>query len=135
MNKVNVVDQKTVIWMAIAGIIFALYVALGAFGAHGLENKLSSSQANTYQTALRYMVIHAIGLMLVNLSFAVLSKSNEWVNWLFVGGMLLFSVSLLIHACKDLLGISINVFALIAPLGGLSYIAGWIVYTFTLLKK
>ena len=135
MNKVNVVDQKIVIWMAFAGIIFALYVALGAFGAHGLENKLTTAQSNTYQTALRYLVLHAIGLLLVNISFGMLNKSNDWVNWLFVGGMVLFSLSLLIHACKDLLGVSVNVFALIAPLGGLSYIAGWIIYAITLLKK
>ena len=128
-------DQKYIIWMAIAGVIFALYVTLGAFGAHGLENKLTTSQSNTYQTALRYMVLHAIGLLLVNLSFGILDKWNNWVNWLFVGGMILFSLSLLIHACKDILGISINVFALVAPLGGLSYIAGWVLYSITLLKK
>ena len=68
------------------------------------------------------MIIHGLALILTNLSYIILEKYNVWTNRFAVAGLLLFSVSLLIHATKDLLGIDVNVFALLAPIGGFSYI-------------
>ena len=128
-------NDKAIRWIAFGAVICSLYVLLGAFGAHGLEGKLSDSQLSTYNTALRYLVIHGLGLIIVNLSYVVLHKSNKWVNWLFTIGLVLFSLSLLIHSTKHLLGIEINLFALVAPLGGLSFVAGWILYALVILRK
>ncbi|MFT6004372.1 MAG: uncharacterized membrane protein YgdD (TMEM256/DUF423 family) [Bacteroidia bacterium] len=49
--------------------------------------------------------------------------------------MLLFSASLIVHALKDLIGIEVNVFARLAPIGGLSYIAGWLIFAYTLPRE
>lgn len=122
-------------WMATGALITGLYVALGAFGAHGLEGHLDVKSMATYQTALRYMVIHSLGLIVVNGLSRNDNDSIKAYNWLVVGGLLLFSCSLLIHACKDLLGIEINVFAMLAPVGGLSFIAAWLVLGFKWLRK
>lgn len=116
-------------------LICALYVALGAFGAHGLKPKLSPSQLATYETGLRYLIIHGMGIILVNLVFAHFQYFSSWVNRLFYAGILLFSGGLVIHGVKDLLGIEVNVFAMLAPLGGLCFIAGWLIFLFSLKNK
>ncbi|MDA8886702.1 DUF423 domain-containing protein [Bacteroidia bacterium] len=130
MNK----DKPTKhIW--VGAIICALYVALGAFGAHGLKDALDSSQIATYETGLRYMIIHGLGLILISSVYILLQKYNIWPAILFYIGLVLFSLSLIVHATKDLLGISIDVFALFAPFGGLSFIAGWILFTISIRTK
>lgn len=135
MNKVTFSNQKAIHWIAIGGLICGLYVILGAFGAHGLEPHLTSKDLNTYQTGLRYMIIHGLGLILINLAFAQFSKYNKWVNWLLVVGFTLFSVSLVIHGTRNLLGLNIDVFAAFAPIGGLSFIAAWVLFAYTIFKK
>lgn len=130
MNKHK---STTHIW--VASIICSLYVALGAFGAHGLEHKLSLSQLGTYNTGLRYLIIHALGLILMNLTFIVKGKFNIGVPIGTYLGMILFSLSLVIHATKDLLGIEVDVFAMLAPIGGLCYIFAWLLFAYTLKKS
>ncbi|MBT8326196.1 MAG: DUF423 domain-containing protein, partial [Bacteroidia bacterium] len=131
MNKVMFSDQKAIHWIVIGALICSIYVILGAFGAHGLEPHLSSKDLKTYQTGLRYMIIHGLGLILINLVFNQFSKFNRWVNWLIVIGILLFSVSLIIHGTRNLLHLDINVFAAFAPIGGLSFILAWILFAYS----
>jgi len=119
----------------VGAILCAIYVVLGAFGAHGLENKLSADQLQTYQTGLRYLIIHALALILTNFTYNYWQTNRRLSNTFFYLGIVLFSFSLLVHATKDLWGIDINVFAHLAPLGGLCYIVGWVLYTFKVGKK
>ncbi len=127
-------DKPTIqIW--VGAIICALYVGLGAFGAHGLKDALNSSQIATYETGLRYMIIHGLGLILISSVYILLQKYNKWPAILFYLGLVLFSLSLIVHATKDLLGISIDVFAIFAPFGGLSFIAGWIIFAISIRTK
>ncbi|MEY2924359.1 MAG: hypothetical protein RLZZ337_907 [Bacteroidota bacterium] len=135
MNKVTFSIEIARNWIVIGSIICALYVALGAFGSHGLEGRLTDKQLGTYNTGLRYMIIHGMALIVINLTFIVLKQYNPWVNGFVVAGLLLFSLSLLIHATKGLLGIQVNVFALLAPIGGLSYIVSWILFGITIFRK
>lgn len=128
-------SHKVTTHMMVAAIICALYVTLGAFGAHGLEHILTEAQKATYETGLRYLIIHALGLFIVQIVYQITSIYSSYPSWFFYGGMVLFSASLMIYALKDLLGIEINVFAMLAPIGGLSYIAGWLVFAFSLYRK
>ncbi|MBR9860886.1 DUF423 domain-containing protein [bacterium] len=127
--------KKFRIWIGIGAILCAIYVALGAFGAHALANKLTDSQLGTYNTGLRYLIIHALGLILVNFIAQQMGKNCVYVNLFFSLGILLFSFSLIIHALKDLIGLDINVFAMMAPIGGLSFILGWVLFSIISLKK
>ena len=52
--------------MRAGAILCTVYVILGAFGAHGLESKLTVAQLATYHTGLRYLIVHAIALILTN---------------------------------------------------------------------
>ena len=130
MNK-----TKTELHIILGGLISAIYVILGAFGAHGLKPLLSEKQLNTCETGLRYMIIHALALILINLVYTVTKKYSKWPNILFYVGLLFFSASLIIHATKDLIGISVDVFALLAPIGGLAFVFGWLSFAHSIYKK
>ncbi|MBO6515503.1 MAG: DUF423 domain-containing protein [Bacteroidia bacterium] len=105
------------------GAIFAaLGVALGAFGAHGLEEFLTKTQrADVFETAVRYQLYHAFALLFVGI-LADRIKSNllKYAGYLFTAGILLFSGSLYL-----LVGTQITRFGMITPLGGLAFIVGW----------
>ena len=130
MNK-----DKTRIWIMTGGLFCAVYVALGAFGAHGLKSVLSSSEMATFNTGLRYMIIHALGIVLINLVYFTLNVYNKVTNPLMIGGIILFSLSLILHSLKTQLGFEFNFFAMLAPVGGLSFIAGWLSFVFTLRRN
>ncbi|MDB4161359.1 DUF423 domain-containing protein [Bacteroidia bacterium] len=119
-----------------AGAIFCtIYVILGAFGAHGLESKLSIAQLATYHTGLRYLIIHAIALILTNYTYQQWGTKKKYSNLFFYLGIGLFSFSLMVHATKELIGIELNVFAHLAPIGGLCFIVGWFFYTLKIGKQ
>lgn len=128
-------NRKITTHMKVAAVLCALYVILGAFGAHGLENILSPDQKATYNTGLRYLIIHAIALFIVQIIYYMKESYNPYPSRFFYLGMLLFSASLIVHSLKDVIGIEVNVFARLAPIGGLSYIAGWLIFSYTLPRK
>ena len=119
-----------------AGAIFSnLYVILSAFGAHGLESKLTIAQMATYHTGLRYLIIHAIALIVTNYTYQQWGTQRKYSNLFFYLGIVLFSFCLLVHATKDIIGIELNVFAHLAPIGGLCFIVGWFFYTLKIGKR
>jgi uncharacterized membrane protein YgdD (TMEM256/DUF423 family) len=99
-----------------------LAVAAGAFGAHGLQNRLGPGALAIFETAARYQMYHALGLL------AVAWAANQWpgalpswAGWLFVAGTVLFSGSLYVLALTG-----IGWLGAITPLGGLAFMAGWL---------
>ena len=126
---------KTTVHIKLGAVVCAIYVALVAFGAHGLKPLLTDAQINTYETGLRYMIVHDLALIVVNLVYRTLNTYYSWTNRFFYLGLVLFSLSLLIHATKDLIGIEVNVFAMLAPIGGLSFIGGWLFFILSLRNK
>ena len=110
-------------------ILAALAVILGAFGAHALKEKLSPEQLQIFETGVRYQFYHSIALILVFLLSDKLNSSMiNYSGWFFVTGIILFSGSVYLLACRELLGIDTwkNILGPITPLGGLCFIAGWI---------
>src|SRR5215211_2815335 len=92
-----IVMERT--WFALGAVLAALAVAAGAFGAHGLENRLSSDDLDTYQTAARYHMYHALALLAVG--YAAQRFGGGLVSaagWLFIAGILLFSGALYVLA-------------------------------------
>ena len=96
----------------------ALGVILGAFGAHGLEKKLETlGHLDTWETAVFYHFVHSIALLCLGL----MKKPNRWSAYCFGLGILLFSGSLYILSVTDL-----KMLGMVAPIGGTSLIAGWV---------
>tara|TARA_B100001059_G_scaffold225789_1_gene253381 strand:- start:124 stop:516 length:393 start_codon:yes stop_codon:yes gene_type:complete len=129
------IEVKVVRHIKVGAVICSLYILLSAFGAHGLEGKITPNQLATFNTGLRYMIIHGLGIILISLVYLTLNKYNKWVYNLIYLGILFFSSSLIIHALKDILNINVNLFALIAPIGGLCYAFSWILLVLALRKK
>lgn len=114
--------------LTIIGILGAIAVILGAFGAHGLKNLLSESQLATFETGVRYQYYHTFAIFGVYLLHQKLpTKRLNLINTLFLIGIILFSGSIYLLACKDILGIENWKFlGPITPIGGIFFILGWI---------
>lgn len=103
----------------------AVAVMLGAFGAHGLEGKLSERMLEVYKTGVQYHMYHAIGLMVVGLLAGRLAGSGQlhWAGWLMFIGIILFSGSLYALSTTG-----ISKLGIITPFGGVAFIAGWVLF-------
>jgi uncharacterized membrane protein YgdD (TMEM256/DUF423 family) len=102
-------------------------VALGAFGAHGLRPTLSAADMATFETAARYQMYHALGLLAVAWVYARWPGTLVAVaGWLFVAGIIVFSGSLytLVLTGQRWLGA-------VTPLGGLFFLVGWALIAWT----
>ena len=108
-------------WLGTGALLAGLGVALGAFGAHGLKDRLvEAGMLENWHTAVRYQVWHALALVAVGLWRRTKSGGSA-VGWCFVVGALLFSGSLY-GLC---LGGPSGVLGPITPLGGLLLLVGW----------
>jgi uncharacterized membrane protein YgdD (TMEM256/DUF423 family) len=99
-----------------------LSVAAGAFGAHALRTRLSPEYLTVFETAARYQMYHALGLLAV--AWAVSrwpAGMAQWAGWLFVVGTVLFSGSLYALALTG-----VRWFGAITPLGGVAFLVGWL---------
>ncbi|MDP2336641.1 MAG: DUF423 domain-containing protein [Bacteroidota bacterium] len=116
----------------ISGAVFmALAVILGAFGAHALKTRLSPEMMQVYHTAVEYQFYHALGLLLIGLiGFQMESKWLKRSGILIGMGIILFSGSLYVLSLTGIKAIGV-----ITPVGGLSFVAGWIFLATGLLKK
>ena len=81
--------------MSVGAVIALLGVAAGAFGAHGLEGKLSPESLQDYEVGVRYQMYHALALLLVSiLAERTPRKLISAAGWLFAVGVLFFSGSI-----------------------------------------
>ena len=107
--------------LALAALLGASGVGLGAFGAHGLEARLGEALA-TWETGVFYHLVHALALLAVALLLRVAGEAPllRSAGWLFAAGVGLFSGSLYLLALggPGWLGP-------VTPLGGLAFIVGW----------
>lgn len=110
------------------GAIFGgLSVALGAFAAHALENKLTPRAMEIWETGTKYQMYHALALLLLSLLLDnTESTTLSIAGWAFIAGTCLFSGSLY---ALSLTGI--KWLGAVAPLGGVSLIVGWICLAIT----
>jgi uncharacterized membrane protein YgdD (TMEM256/DUF423 family) len=116
-------------WTAIGAILMALAVAMGAFGAHDLRNKLDAYSMSVYEKAVFYHFVHALGILLVALlarTGALSIAGQARVAWLLFLGIILFSGSLYALAISGLRILG----AITPPIGGLAFIAGWLVLAY-----
>ncbi len=115
-------------FISIAASLGALSVALGAFAAHKLRDMVSPDAVAVFETGVRYQFYHVFALLLVGL----LSEKfqNKWMiraGNCFILGIILFSGSLYaLTALKIADNTHLHYIGIITPIGGLSFIAGWL---------
>lgn len=115
--------------LILTGLLGILAVILGAFGAHTLEKMLTADQLSTYKTGVHYHFYHLLAI-LGCLGLSEGKKAGAWLHragFLFVIGILCFSGSIYLLACKDLLGLAnwTKIIGPITPIGGAFFILGW----------
>jgi len=98
-----------------------LTVALGAFGAHALEERLDPEQLSTWETAVLYQGLHALALTVLGTWSRVARQRVGLAGAAFVLGVLLFSGSLYAYVLG---GPSWLVY--VTPVGGVSFLVGWL---------
>jgi len=100
----------------LAALVLFIGIGLGAFGAHGLADRLEATgRLNNWETATLYHLIHGLALFII----AILPGRALGYYW-FLAGILLFSGSLYALALTD-----VTRLGAITPLGGVSFLIGW----------
>lgn len=128
--------------LILIGLLGSIAVAFGALGAHALKNQIPTGlitidQLNGFDTAVKYQMYHTLGMLLI----VILKNtfSNKFLNLaytFFLWGIILFSGSLYLLCTRNLIGLeSLKLLGPITPIGGLSFVAGWLSLTLAALKK
>ena len=118
-------------FIVIGAVAMALGVMLGAFGAHGLKNKLTPDLLAVYHTGVEYHLYHALGLILVGVlihQFPQVAGLHTG-GWLLLAGIVIFSGSLYVLAISG-----IRWLGAITPIGGTAFIAGWLWIAWSLVR-
>jgi len=120
-------------WSATGAILLALAVVLGAFGAHGLRDRLDAYHMTVYEKAVFYHFIHALGMLIVS----VLPKTGTFSDFatnlvcaLLLAGIIIFSGSLYLLAVTGN-----RMLGAITPIGGVSFIAAWLALAWFLMAR
>lgn len=109
----------------LAGIVFGgLAVAIGAFGAHALRPALEANgRAGTFELAVTYQFYHSFALLFCGvLMYHFPSKHMNRAAACFAGGIIFFSGSLYVLSLSG-----IRMLGAITPIGGVLFIAGWLI--------
>jgi uncharacterized membrane protein YgdD (TMEM256/DUF423 family) len=115
-------------WTAVGAVLMSLAVALGAFGAHGLRNRLDAYSMSVYEKAVFYHFVHALGILLVTAlarSQGISAAGQARVCALLLVGIVIFSGSLYALAVSG-----IRMLGAITPIGGLAFIAAWLLLAY-----
>jgi uncharacterized membrane protein YgdD (TMEM256/DUF423 family) len=118
------------VFLILGAINGFLAVALGAFGAHGLEGKLSARQIEIWEKAVTYQMFHTVALFVTGIiGMKFQSGGLTAAGWMFLLGIIIFSGSLYIYSTT-----SIKTFAMITPIGGVAFLIGWILLGYAVMK-
>ncbi|MEL1245594.1 DUF423 domain-containing protein [Flavobacterium sp. DGU11] len=125
-------DRKIV---AIAGVLGAIGIILGAFGAHSLKELLAPEQLAVFETGVRYQMYHALFLLFVGMTPMVSQKAKRLILGLVLSGVLFFSFSIYFLACKSLFSVDVTIIGPVTPIGGLLLIAAWVVLILNIMRR
>ena len=109
-------------WIITGTVLACIAIFFGAFGAHILKNKITAEYLIVFDTGVKYHFYHSLGLMIIGiLAFHFPTEPLHIPCIFIVSGIILFSGSLYVLSITGLKWVGA-----ITPLGGLSFIIGWI---------
>lgn len=119
------------LFVALGAINAALAVILGAFGAHALRARISPEMLSVYHTGSQYHFYHALGLLLVGVLASQFQNDRalQISGFLMLAGIVLFCGSLYLLAVSG-----VTWLGAITPLGGVAFIAAWVVLAVAALR-
>lgn len=115
----------------VGALAAGIAVVAGAFGAHGLEGRVTPDRLETFKTGVTYQMYHALALLFVGWAAAQgMSGPVTWAGYAFVAGIVIFSGSLYVLVLTDT-----GWLGAITPLGGGAFIAGWLLLAWGLFQQ
>lgn len=117
------------LFIILGALCTMMSVGTGAFGAHGLEGKLSDKYISVWEKAVNYQMYHGLGLIIIGVISGTTSINVNWAGWLLFLGVVFFSGSLYILALTQ-----IRILGAITPIGGVLFIAGWLMLIISTFK-
>ena len=118
-------------WLLVGAVNGFLAVAAGAFAAHGLESRLDVRALQIFDTGAHYHLTHALAVVATALvPKGPAAKFAGLAAWLFTAGIVLFSGSLYFLVLANS-----NALVLLTPVGGLSFLVGWLTLAYAALKS
>lgn len=120
-------------WIVIAGVVGALGIAIGAFGAHGLPTLLAkqgfdegqiANRIATFEVGARYHMYAALTLLGIGCGVWKLPTTA----WTVAGGLMLVGITIFSGLCYALAltGEEWRWLGAVVPLGGLAMIGSWV---------
>ena len=115
------------LFLVVGGVLGALGVILGAFGAHGLRERLTKDMLAVFEVGVRYHMYHAVAMLAVAASAGELWRSRWTARacWAWLFGIAIFSGSLYVLSATGIKWIGA-----ITPFGGVALIVGWVFVVF-----
>lgn len=118
-----------------AAVLLLMAIVLGAFGAHGLKDKVTPERIATFEVGVRYQFYIGLAMLILGFNEEKLGFSLKPTFILLLIGVLFFSVSIYFLAIQEILGASLKFLGPITPLGGLLMIIGLLVFIVKLMRK
>ncbi|MGB1306505.1 MAG: DUF423 domain-containing protein [Flavobacteriales bacterium] len=120
--------------ISIAGLLAFLAVALGSFGAHTLNELLTTEKLNSFETGVRYQFYHSLALLIIGLNANKLNATALIGKFMLIG-IVFFSFSIYLLSLQELIGINLSILGPITPIGGLLLMISWLILIFKNYKK
>ena len=120
-------------WIAAAALVGGTSVVAGAFAAHGLDPVAEAVEIGWLRTGSLYAALHALAMLATAILIGMRRLAPAWGRatlWLFLVGTLLFPgalYALALHGPRWL--------GAVAPIGGTSFILGWLALASGALRK
>lgn len=108
-------------------IIAAVSIALGAFGSHGLREKLDARDFEIYQTSMHYQQFGSVLLLVLVIIERLTNLGETPMFWTLLGGILIFSGSLIILVMSG-----VRTWGSVTPVGGIMMIGSLLGVAFQL---
>ena len=120
--------------ISIAALLAFLSVALGAFGAHSLNELLTTEKLNSFETGVKYQFYHSLALLIIGLNANKLNATALIGKFMLIG-IVFFSFSIYLLSLQELIGINLSILGPITPIGGLLLMISWLILIFKNYKK
>ncbi|MES2590014.1 MAG: DUF423 domain-containing protein [Bacteroidota bacterium] len=126
--------QKTILLTGM--ITICIGIILGAFGAHGLKEKISLEKLNSFETGVKYQMYHGLAFLVLAFLVPNFDFSVKYAFYFMLLGVILFSGSIYFLAIQEMIGLSISkILGPITPFGGLFLIISWLILIVNIFKQ
>jgi uncharacterized membrane protein YgdD (TMEM256/DUF423 family) len=110
----------------LAAALFGFFgIIFGAFGAHRLKRLVPAEVTSSFETGVKYQLLHAVVLLMLGLHFEFIDFTERMIATCLISGVILFSFSIYGLCYARVKKINLKFLGPITPVGGLLLMSGW----------